>query len=124
MDQGFIAVLSGSISVPAEVDLCYSNDCVALLRAETAQRTIAQRFDERGVVPGAVWGALARHELMRTVEPPLALLLLRPGGRTVEVDDRLPRLGRNHGTQIGLARCLVTAVTGLQRLAVRRGERG
>jgi len=51
-------------------------------------------------------------------------VLLRPGGRTVDVDDRLARLGWNHRTQIRLARCLMTAVAGLQRLAVRRQERG
>src|SRR5262245_13449035 len=50
--------------------------------------------------------------------------LLRPGGCTVEVDDRLRRLRWNLGPQKSQARRLVTAVTGLQRLAIRRNERG
>jgi len=44
--------------------------------------------------------------------------LLRPGRGSVRIDDRLPHLGRNHRLQVRQPRRLVTAVAGLQRLAI------
>jgi hypothetical protein len=44
--------------------------------------------------------------------------LLRPGGGSVRIDDRLPHLSRNHRLQVRQPRRLVTAVARLQRLAI------